>query len=442
MSATVEPRISRCLALLEELRAATAACAAQEDEMTKDLARRRYVAERKYQNALKDSAARLAREQAESDASFKKRWEHVRAWHAARHIRLEKAERAAKRELPKRVQAARGDWLGRLQRQKLRLEKEVATELHEAETSLKAAKLQLASQSAQAGEILAQARPLLRSSLTLARRAAATVAGAPGDAGSSLDTARESLERLRGTAAVKLSGLLPAWLLAPVLLAAGGVLYGVLHQLPAAAACGGAAVAVLALYVAASGRLRTDGAQLAAGLAAARGHIAAREQEAQRRFDEIKEHAHRRQASGAAEIKDQWGRVGGVESDFTQAAQEKLKKQVFRMAERNEKSQERKLAALEAGHAQSSAVLAAAAQERERQAAAVHEMESAALNDEEARRWAQMQTAWHRDSGALWGELTTLSGEASRLSRPWSPELVHHWQPATAFDPVAAFAQL
>src|SRR6187402_11988 len=100
MTVNSDPRISRSLALLESYRRTVATTAAREDELTKDIAKRRYAAERKYQNALKDSGARLTREISEADKLWKSRYESTRERHAARHLRLEKAERSARREMP------------------------------------------------------------------------------------------------------------------------------------------------------------------------------------------------------------------------------------------------------------------------------------------------------------------------------------------------------
>ena len=84
MTVNSAPRISRSLALLEDYRRTVAATAAREDELTKDIVKRRYAAERKYQNALKDSSARLTREITEADKLWKSRYETTRERHGPR----------------------------------------------------------------------------------------------------------------------------------------------------------------------------------------------------------------------------------------------------------------------------------------------------------------------------------------------------------------------
>ncbi|HEX2750792.1 MAG TPA: hypothetical protein VHM91_22495, partial [Verrucomicrobiales bacterium] len=162
-----EPRISRSLELLENLRRSAASFAAKEEELTKDISRRRYAAERSYQNGLKDDAAWLSRVSGEADTAWKKLSEQTKARFDARGQRVEKAERSARRELPKRVQMARGEWLGGLQRQKLRLEKEVAGELEAADQALAKTKAKLQAQGEHLEKITARGRSLLRGSLSL-----------------------------------------------------------------------------------------------------------------------------------------------------------------------------------------------------------------------------------------------------------------------------------
>ena len=114
MTVNNEPRISQSLALLEAFRHTVADFAAREDELTRDIAKRRYATERKFQNALKDNSARLTREVAEADTLWKNRWEHVRHFHEARYVRLEKADLPVARHFEhgeKQVNAAERGWL-------------------------------------------------------------------------------------------------------------------------------------------------------------------------------------------------------------------------------------------------------------------------------------------------------------------------------------------
>src|SRR5436190_20348947 len=160
MTVNNEPdhRISRSLALLESLRRTASAFAAREEELTKDISRRRYAAERAYQNGLKEDAAWLTRVSGEDETAWKKLRDASQARYETRKQNIEKAERNARRELPKRVQVARGEWLGGLQRQKLRLEKDVAGELAAADQALAQTKAKLAAQGDQLAKLTARAR--------------------------------------------------------------------------------------------------------------------------------------------------------------------------------------------------------------------------------------------------------------------------------------------
>ena len=101
MSLNNEPLISRSLALLENLRQATAQCAGNEEQLTLDIGKRRYAAERKEVNANKESTTRLTRESGLADKEWAERMDAIRLRGEQRRGRLERAERNSRRELPK-----------------------------------------------------------------------------------------------------------------------------------------------------------------------------------------------------------------------------------------------------------------------------------------------------------------------------------------------------
>ena len=273
MTVNSEPLISRSLALLEDYRRTAAATSAREEELTKDIARRRYAAERKYHHALKDSTTRLTRESAEADKLWKSRYEATRERHAARHLRLEKAERSARREMPKRVAEKRGDWLGSLQRQKLRLEKEVTGKIGTAAASLAEVQQKLSSQQEQLDALDARSRSALRGSLALRAMVMRAGVSSGGDAAAvdaAVQTAGSLLAGLKKQPLASLTSVLPVWLVAPLLAVAGAVLLWALQMPVAGAACGVLLLAVLGIHFAALPTLRTAAGELAAALGEAR----------------------------------------------------------------------------------------------------------------------------------------------------------------------------
>ncbi len=441
-----EPRISRGLVLLENLRRTVATFTAREDELTKDLSRRRYMAERKYQNALKDNAARLAKEESDTDAAWKKAHEQMRAFHDGRNLRVEKAERNARRELPKKVQTARGEWLGSLQRQKQRLEKEVGGEVAAADQSLAQTRARLKEQNTELTTLTARAKSLFRGSLSTLgalKRPGEAVPGADTEViDGKLRMARERLETLRGPLPA-LSSILPVWLLAPVILAVAALLIWGLHMDMAVAGgvCGGLLVLVLVIHFAASGSLRPAGAEIAAALTGARATHQAVGAAAEARNVAVRQQAQERQTAGAAEIKGKWDQVGDVEADFVNAAKEKLVAKVARISKRNARLQDAKRARLEALYAEKARVRVEQSETRDRHYAGILEQEVAAFDAEEAERWSALESEW-RAAAEIWSDLSALMTAASRQSLPWNADFVENWKPAADFSPLAAFASL
>jgi len=449
MSAQTSPLISRSLELLENLRQATARCAAQEEQLTLDIGKRRYAAERKEVNANKDSAARLTKEIAQADRDWAERMDAAIKRGEARRARLERAERSARRELPKRVEARRGDWLGALQRQKLKLEREVTGQLTSAEAQRMDLMRKLEEQKTRVNDLTAKARRAVRGSLgafsKLSQSAdAAHLTGGTADVDAKLLLAHESLESLRSNGLAKLASTLPVWITAPVIAVAAAVLiFGLnLSAGVAGGVCGALLLAVLGLHFAAAPALKQTADETGKHLAAARALRSSLAGAAEATHAEATHAAQERQQIEAAAIKEQWAKVGDVGVQFQTQAKAKLETQVKRIAEKLETWMEQQKSVCESGHSAAVAALQTADRVRQEKHAEMHRQERAALDAEEAQRWSALQDEWRRESAELWQELSRLGVEAERHSHVWDARYVENWKPATDFDPLAEFAHL
>ena len=121
--------MSRGLERLKAFRETVASFAAREMDLQADVAKRRGAELRRHQIAVKENSENLTRAVASADADWKRRFQQTEVFLEARRLRLEKAERSARRDMPKRIETARGRWLGGLQKQKLKLEKDSAAAL-------------------------------------------------------------------------------------------------------------------------------------------------------------------------------------------------------------------------------------------------------------------------------------------------------------------------
>jgi len=449
MSAPPVPLLSRSLSLLESLRHSTARCAELEEQLTLDIGKRRYAAERKEVNANKESTVRLTREVQQADREWAERMEAAHQRGEARRTRLERAERTARRELPKRVEAKRGDWLGALQRQKLKLEKEVTGKLSNADAQHMELVRKLEEQKARVNDLTAKARRAVRGSLgafsKLSQSAdVAHLNGGSADVDARLLLAHESMDSLRSHTAAKLASAIPVWISAPVVVVTALALIFGLHMNAAlwGGICGALLLAVLGLHFAAAPALKQTAEETGRHLAAARTLRSSLASAAEAAFAEATHAAQERQQIEAAAIKEQWSKVGDVGVQFLTEAKEKLNSQVTRIAAKLDIWLEKQKAECEAGHSAAVAALQAADRARHERHAEICRLELAALDAEEAQRWAALQAEWTSDSTAQWQELSALSAAAERRSHRWDKKFVETWKPATEFDPLAEFAHL
>jgi S-DNA-T family DNA segregation ATPase FtsK/SpoIIIE len=449
MTVNNEPLISRSLALLEKYRHAAALCAEQEEQLTLDIGKRRYAAERKEVNANKESVTRQTKEVAQADREWAGRMDGIHQRGARQRTRLERAERNARRELPKRVEARRGDWLGALQRQKLKLEKEVTGKLTLASAEHMDLTRKLEEQRARINDLTAKARRAVRGSLgaflSLSQSPAIPpLNGGTAEVDAKLLVAHESLESLRGNGAAKIASLLPVWITAPVIAVMSVVLiFGLGSD---AGMVGGIAgvllLAVLGLHFAAAPALKQAAQEIGTHLAEARTLRSTLAGAAEAAHAEATHAAQERQQIEAAAIKEQWAKVGDVGVQFLTLAKEKLNTQVVRIAAKQDAWIEARKAECEAGHTAAVAALQAADRARQEHHAAEHRQERTALDTEEAQRWEALQSNWKRESTAIWQELTALGTAAERHSHSWDAAFVERWKPAVEFDPLAEFAHL
>ncbi|HWB03721.1 MAG TPA: FtsK/SpoIIIE domain-containing protein [Verrucomicrobiales bacterium] len=442
-----EPRISRSLELLENLRRTAAAFAMREDELTKDLIKKRYTSERKHANGIKDDAAWLTRVTAEAETAWRKLDERTRLRYDSRAQWVEKADRSLKRELPKRVQVARGEWLGGLQRQKQKLEKEVASEISAADQTLAQTKAKLDAQKGQLDSLTKRARSLLRGSLPLLGKLKTSGKAADDasldDVDRKLQTAQEKLDSLRGPLPL-LSSLLPAWIAVPAILLVGAILiWGVNTDMTLVGGiCGGLLVLVLGIHFAATPGMKPAAEELAAALGSARALHNSIGVSAGMEHAAARERAQERQIKGTEDIKGKWNQVGNVESEFVTAAREKLTAKVARVAEKITRAKEQRRTLFERQYQEQVKALQEQSEGRKEQYAALLQHEMAVFDTEEAERWAALQAEWHTKTTHVWHELSAVMASASRNSVPWDAAFVENWKPAIVFDPLAAFAEL
>lgn len=450
--------VTRTTSLLERLAAAASQHAADEELLTKETRTRRLTLERRQSEAMAAMDQQLARESGVIDNKWLERWESTRSHYALRMARLEKAEWNSKRDMPRRIEAARAQWLGGLQRQRIARERQLES----------GAAQVLAQYQGRQGRLTESTDGLQR----LRRRALQAFNGTPGfrqllekapvkDVGESLPDAEAALAGVEAQLPILteqltayrqrplprfFSILTPAILMvlifAGALVLAGSMGFeGQAWRLAGGAALG-ALVLVAAVYIPAMKSARPGAAEIAAGINAGLATCARLEKEAQavQEAEHAKLKAEKEKIAGDTDAK--WGGVDVVDTDFAEAARTKIRTQVPRLSALIEKTLNAKRRVLETEHSAESAECEAKLNARRAALQTKHDGETAELTAAEAARWDVLAGTWSATVPPLWEELDAIRTAATALAPAWPHVTATSWQPAASTPEALPFAGL
>ena len=430
--------------LLERLSAEAARHAASGEVLAKETRTRRLTLERRHGEVLTALDQQQTKEGGAVDSEWLARWEHVRNHLERRQGRIEKAERNSQRDLPKRIEAARGAWLGKLQHQRITQERELSSEAHQLQEKYEAQRSRIAQVQDEITKLTRRAHQAFNGSAGLRRllKPANAAAAAPVNSVAALEELEKSwpslTKKLRAYRQLPLprffSILTPALLatlvLAGALIGAGSFGFEGQSIRLAGMAALGALVVIMALYFPAMSKVRPQAAELADGLNKAADLCARLQQEARDGYAERLAAIKSGLAEAGGEIQSQWGGVDTVDSDFAAAARRKLADQVPRVVRKNDTALQKRRLALEAGHTAAAAVCEAKYNARRADLLAKQAAEIAELTAAEAARWDTLQLTWQEAVPAAWEKLALIRQQSSTLTDPWAQVKTETWTPS------------
>ena len=335
--------------LLERLSAETARHAASGEVLIKETRTRRLTLERRHAEVVASLDQQQAKEGEAVDAAWLGRWERTREHLERRQWRIEKAERNCQRELPRRIEAARGAWLGKLQHQRIARERELAAEANRLQEAFEARRSRIATVEQDVTKLTRRAHQAFNGSAGFRAflKPADPAAESPEQPVVSLEEVEQSPPALtenllayRQLTLPRFFSILTPALLAVLIVVAAAIGAGSFAfegaSLRLAGLCAAGALAVtMALYLPAMKTARPQAAGLAARLNQAANRCARLQREAKddysARLAKIK--AELEEAGG--DIQSKWSGVNAVDSDFAAAARKKVSEQVPRLVRKN-----------------------------------------------------------------------------------------------------------
>lgn len=452
MSSRINLRTSRALELLKTLELAAADFAKKEDQIVRDIRTRRFAAERKCNEGLERIDERLAQQCSEIRAGYEQHERKASRTHDARLARIKKFQSEGVRDLPKLAQEARERWLGGLQMQKFRAERDFA-----AASQASSAKL-AGEQASKLAELEDSVRKAFRGyggllRLLRRKRRAKESADDPAEpqellaqAVAHVDAAEEGLEEF---SKLKLPAFFSSYTPGMLTLLIAALSIGValaLHMTPLGLGLGAAVFAVACLIM-----LIVHQSGLGKGGPLGR-EIAMHVAEAKRIFDLLSGAAGGREAAMAelkakhdaliADINAKWERADTVEADFKKQVQEKLKTQVPRATTKNDALLAARMAGFDHERTNEINLRTNEADSKKHVFTQARDAELAAIAKDETETWSKLEADWKHAVVPLYQELDQMNATLAPEFPAWSRQMVNAWGPPGMFAPATKFGHL
>lgn len=456
MSNEIDLKVTRGLDLLEHLKQATAEFSRKEDALIKDLRSRRYNVEKKHRGVLEGMETSLSARTANLQEEYLHKVASLKKLHSDRSVRIEKARSTGLRTLPQRVKDTRGRFLGNLQMQKMRADKQRASEMGVVDSAYAQASGMLKEQADRIKVIREDARRLCSGYSSLAKSFHSKSAEIPRqgepeefleELKSTLGTAESELADLHKPGLARLFSIAPLFILIPVVvIAAVAAAYFIGSENSGVMVGVGIGVVLLALifglYIAAAGQLKGPATKLARTLQTAGGlrDAVARSLQAQR--EEVAATVEQTFQKTSDAIQEKWNTVDQVEADFARTSKEKLVSQAPRAAERNEALLKLKLQKLEADHNNALYELKREADPHHQTVRMTRDEEITAMDNYEASAWAKLEQEWLARTEPLYAAIAEMNAAPAAQFPNWTPAQVNGWTPPKAFINATRFGHM
>ncbi len=447
--------------LLDTLEKTVASFARREEELTRDLRARQQAVERRRHESSEQAEHRLQSQVADTEAALKAEEDRIRAKYAARRARVERTQKVRLRNLPRRAREARDRWMGSIQAERFRLERQLSADLHQIEAGMGAPTQALPVLQEKLEKLQRRARNSFTgygSFLRLLRRKSSR-SGEPlpreaegihhmvADAGGHLEVAEEDLASFQTLALPRFFAMVPLWMIFLLCLLAGAaVVYAMGSTETAAFVGGGVGLGLFFIcwmvHLAGAGQGGKSARRIASSLVETRrliDHIT-------RGSEELREST-RQQYQPAIEeakarVQDEGQKADEVQKGFERTERTRIETQYPRVIAALDAALTVRLQALaEHGPAHFEG-FHTEADEALRQAQERHAAEHAAYTSHEASTWEALEADWQAQIVPLWRSVEALNAAAESEFPAWNQDLVDSWQASRTFTPFTKIGRL
>ncbi|MBP7951510.1 MAG: ATP-binding protein [Verrucomicrobiales bacterium] len=446
---------NRSLELLGRISQTASQFAVREEQAVQEFRSQRHALDRKYRGAVKEFEATIQTQVKDLEADLRLREESVRAAYESRRNRIQKAESAGVRSLPKKAQQMRARYMGDLQMRKMRMDRKRQNDLNAAAAAFKETTDQVSANGAKIQKMERRAgvffggypwlRKLLKAPAATTATASAEGEGLTNKLNAKVQETENLLGDFRQLALPRMFSYVPVAVLALMVLAvgllAGFAMGGGAALGTSLGIAGGVLVALLIPYFIGAAQAGAAARRFVAALSEARHlekacaasvevHMNQQRQRIQEEFD-----------AASGEIQDKWTHGDDVQQDFEAKSREKLKLQAPRAAARNVAMFRKRLQQLEDRRLRQLAPLEQEMENRKFSLKESHESALALVAAEETKAWEALQLEWRGRIEPLYHEVGALNAARPACVSGWDQRLVDSWSPPTEFTPAVKFGR-
>jgi len=444
-------RVSRSVELLHRLERTAQEFSQKEAQLVTDWRNHRYKANRKHSVTAQDVTEKLEKQIQALDARLHEEADRLNARYRKFHEAVERAQTQSIRSLPRRIEQARGRWLGKLQMQRIRMEREVGSAKQAAKDTLSQTSSALGEQQKQLKGLFKKATAAFKGYPNFTKMLqveTATIPAAkptPEHVGEKLREATTRLEAFQEHFLPKIFSTVPLFIsMLGALIVGVGLAYSKGLDHGGMIVGGGVSAALITglaiLYGKGANIGRTDAEQLARALSSAQATQQQAVASAEAHHQETRDALQAQFETNSVKLQEQWDQADEVGERFATAAKKKLETQVPRLFEKIDSRLQAKLDALDASRAEHEHQLKSAAEEQ------IHSIKSAqsldlgvVMGDEEA-QWELVEEDWKRRMVPVYQGIEAMQAATAKRFPVWSPQVAFAWEPPTEFTASTKFA--
>jgi Sec-independent protein translocase protein TatA len=445
----------RTLALLNDLKLHVADAAQAEELLNAELRTKRFHADRRHQQGVRQTEERLAAQITEINTHYDTLDAQVKATHENRHTRLIRFQNSGTRNLGRMVQERREKFLGGVQAKQVTLKRSFTQTTNELTEQLNSRIASLQDFGARIGKMEHAARTFLggyRSFQKLLVKPDDTQPSSDHEKNlevleTKLTYAKEHLESVRGFLLPRLFATVPPTLAILIIAVIGAVLAfgfgataGAYQR--AGIIAGGLLILLIVFHLMGRTQIKEAAVALARSITSARAVQTKASAHLHETYEaEIKRLTEKHDAEMDS-IKNQWGGVDNVQKQFEASAKDKLTNLVPVLIDKNDQLLISKLRFVSSQREEHLRQRQTEAQIATNDFVRAHDSEIAEITAFEAAELAKIEARWKRDVFPIYESMAEVTQSPAASFPDWTRSLLESWSPATQFQPATRFGSI